>query len=633
MNARKTGNTIKEENNSSPALFSEFKPVTTEAWENQIQKDLKGADYTKKLIWKTSEGFDVRPYYRERDRAGAGSSEPAWFPFIRGNSAADNDWEIREDITVEDVARANEQALHALNRGVSAIGFSLDSIVSDQSMQRLLNDIILDIVSVHFLAGEHSRFTAHTFYSEAKRQHLDPAVLRGSFDYDPMIHSLLTGGNSAWAADKTADYLSWTRQHLPQFRAMTVNAQHFHDSGATTVQELAFALAAGNEYLSQLTEHGLAADDVCRHMQFTFAVGTNYFFEIAKIRAARLLWATIVDQYHPASVDSARMYIHAVSSSRSLTVYDPYVNILRNTTEAMSAGIAGVNSMLIKPFDAAYQPPGAFSTRIARNIQLILKHESYLNKVIDPAGGAYYVEQLTDSIARGAWTLFQEIEKNGGFTAACKVSFIQDKIEESARRSDMNIALRREILLGTNQYPNPGEEMLDKIEEKKGIALEAQVPPLEIKTLKPYRPAAAFEQLRMATEKHVKKGNKKPNVFLLSIGNLAMARARAGFSSNFFGCAGFEIIEYPLFNSLEEALDAVGKHQPDLVVLCSSDDAYEQLVEPLCQKLLGRSVLIVAGNPGEKTEVYKKYGIADFIHMGSNVLETLKGFQKKLKIA
>jgi methylmalonyl-CoA mutase len=283
----------------------------------------------------------------------------------------------------------------------------------------------------------------------------------------------------------------------------------------------------------------------------------------------------------------------------------------------------------VDAYDDAYKCPDEFSARIARNQQIILKEESYFDKIADAPSGSYYIESLTDSIAQHAWKLFQDIEETGGFTAAFKAGTIQDAIAQTAQQRDSDIANRRTIILGTNQYPNQQETMLEKIDACCGCDCSQES---EYKKLRLYRGAEAFEDLRLATEKAVKAGKKKPIVFLLTYGNLAMRKARAGFAQNFFGCAGYEIIDNAGFKTPEEGANAALAAKADIVVLCSSDEEYPELVNGACAVLNGKASVTLAGHPGDNPEAFKAAGVGEFIHVRSNLIETLTGFQKQLGI-
>ena len=623
-----------EKKDQDKKLFSEFSPVSTSKWEEKIRTDLKGADYQKKLIWKTDEGINVKPYYRAEDLEGLEylSALPGEKPFVRGVKKDKNDWIIRQDIYTEDIAEANRIALDAVSRGAGAVGLNVKVVTSHKQMQQLLQGIDITKTGINFMSSRSYPLTLELFIYEIAHRDLEGTRIEGSLNFDAISYLLLHGDfyQSKQGNLDEAEYLIQTiRKRLPGFRTITINGHLFNNAGATLVQELAFSLASGNEYMADLTSKGLPADTVAASLQFSFGIGSNYFMEIAKLRAARLLWTAIVEQYRPENQESSRMFIHSTTSLWNKTVYDPYVNLLRTTTEGMSAAIGNTDSMSILPFDFPYKDESEISRRIARNQQLILKEEAYLDKIVDPAAGSYYIESLTHSIAMHAWELFQLIEEKGGLIECIKTGFIQDEIERSCRKKDMDIAQHKIMILGTNQYANPLESMLQSI-EKPHISPNDE--PSVYKKLRIYRGAHAFEEVRLATENAIVHGKKKPSVFLLTIGNPAMQKVRATFATNFFGCAGYEIIDIASFKAVEKGVKAALDSKAEIVVLCSSDEEYATIATAACSgiKLQNKEVMIlVAGYPEGIVEMLKSNGIDDFIHVRTNVLEFLVNLQKK----
>ena len=612
-------------------MFAEFPPVSTKEWEDVITKDLKGADYEKKLVWKTGEGFNVKPYYRSEDLEALGylQCEPGQFPYLRGEKAEGNDWEIRQDFHVQDIKAANALAAEAVKRGVKGVGLCAKGVETAEQMAQLLHGIDPMTTAIHFMCSKSFGKTLDLFVAYLKDNKIDPTKVKGSIAFDPIAFALKHGEfYESYAKNIEEAKALFTRfiKELPLFRLVSVKAGMLHNSGATITQELGMGLAWANEYLGALTEAGLGVDEVAPRLTFAFCTGSNYFMEIAKLRAARMLWAQIVAQYQPVREESAAAFIHSSASAWNKSIYDPYVNLLRSTTETMSAAIGGANSIHVNNFDEAYRKPDEFGSRIARNQQIILKEESFMDKIVDPAAGSYYNENLTDSIARYAWDQFIAIEEKGGFAKAVVAGYIQDEVARSAAQRDADLASRKLVLTGVNQYPNLNESMAKEIEEthcgcgcgcNKGGAF---------KTLKPYRGAAAFEALRLQTEK----SGRKPKVFLLTYGNLAMRKARAGFATNFFGCAGYEIIDNAGFKTGAEGAKAALAAKADITVLCSSDDEYAELVAAAVPELKGKTHIVLAGYPKEQLDAFKAQGVEEFIHVRSNVLDVLTAFQQKL---
>ncbi|MEA3316371.1 MAG: methylmalonyl-CoA mutase family protein [Bacteroidota bacterium] len=608
-------------------LFEEFPPISTQDWEEKIKKDLKGADYEKKLVWRTIEGFNVKPYYRSEDLENLKHLNylPGEFPYVRGNKTNNNKWYVRQDISVnDDIKLANTIAIEILTKGVDSIAFVIKDKkeLSFNDISILLKDIDLNKTEINFVGAQH----AQTIINYIKENNL--SNISGSVDFDPLA-KLISTGNFCSSSDevlKLSNEILQSSKDFQNFKTIGVNGELFNHAGASIVQELAFSLSMGNHYLSELSSNKI--DEIASKIKFTFGVGSNYFLEIAKFRAARMLWAKIVEAYKPENIEATKMYIHAVTSQWNQTIYDPYVNMLRGTSESMSAAIAGVDSLSVTPFNTSFEETTKFSERIARNTQIILKEESYFDKIVDPAGGSYYIENLTNSIAENAWNLFKEIENKDGFTAAFKEGFIQDEIKKITNKRNLNIATGKEAILGTNKYPN-GLEKMDKEFGIKTILTNTKKDDNAIaEPLNLYRGSQELELLRLKTDRN----EKKPKVFLFNIGNLTMRKARAGFASGFFACAGFDIIDNIGFDTIDEGVNEATKNKADIVVICSSDPEYAELAPEIYNKLNKDAIIVIAGYPKDIIDDLKAAGIKHFIHVKSNLLETLGGFQKELGI-
>ena len=435
-------------------IGQEFPPIPTSEWEAAIHADLAGADYQKKLVWKTPENIAVKPYFRSGDL-------PATLPV---DSKAGNDWEI------------------------------------------------------------------------------------------------------ATPGSEPAD---------------AIRADRFHDSGANAVQELAYAMAAVSDRF--------AADNP--GFSIVFAVGSNYFFEIAKLRAARILWARAVSAFQPQDESSCLIEIHACTALCNKSIFDPFANVLRATTEAIAAVIGGCDSLEVRPF--------RFSDRLAMNIQRLLQEESHFDRVADPAGGSYYVEWLTDALADQGWRLFQQVETEGGYTEAKRS--IDSALAQSRAAKDKSVSSRRRTLVGVNNYPDLKETINEPVEAQDG-----------------WRAASSFEHLRLNTEAFTREGGKRPKVLLLERGDLTMRQARSQFSQNFFGCAGFEI----------EISHEYERSDADLIVLCSSDPEYLALAEEVCPKI--KQPVVVAGDPKAQLEQLKAVGVQGFIHIRTDAIAALTEWEMRL---
>ena len=608
-------------------LFSEFAPVSTEEWMAKITADLKGVPFEKKLVWKTGEGFNVNPFYRAEDIEGLKTTEslPGEFPYVRGTKK-DNDWEVRQNIDVTCFKGANEKALDILNKGITSLGFVIKgSDVNAENIATLLEGICPECVELNFnTCNCKAELLIGILVDYFKAKGVDVEKCKGSIGYDPFKKPLVKGKDNEDWVEATVAVLK-AGAALPGYKVLAVNPCYFNNAGAYISQELGYALAWGNELLAKLTEAGCDVTEVAKNIKFNFGISSNYFMEIAKFRAARWLWAEIVAAYNPACPCACKMNAHAITSKWNMTIYDAHVNLLRSQTEAMSAAIAGVDSITVRPFDETYQTPDDFSERIARNQQLLLKEECHFEKVVDPSAGSYYVEVLTNSLADVAWKLFLEVEDKGGFGAEVAAGEIQKAVNASNEARQKAVATRREILLGSNQFPNFNEVAAEKIQETSTCCCggnncgEPTITALDFS-----RGASEFEALRLATEK----SGKTPKVFMLTIGNLAMRLARSQFSSNLFACAGYKVIDNLGFDTVEAGVEAGA----DILVLCSSDDEYAEFAPAAYKALAGRAEFVVAGAPACMEDL-KAQGIDQFINVKSNVLETLKAFNTKLGIA
>ena len=616
-------------NNTKEKLFSEFQVPTTQEWLDKIEVDLKGADFQKRLVWRTAEGFNVQPFYRREDveKLQTPYAMPGEYPFLRGNKKDDNTWYIRQEIKADDAKEANAKALDILNKGIDSLSFKIPGkMVNVEFIEQLLNGIYCDVVELNFnTCKRHSLELARILTAYFEKKGYDKEKLVDSIDWDP-LEKIVMQGKAVEPILQFAAPLIDALKDYPNFRCITVNAASLNNAGAYIVQELGYALAWGNEYLNLLTDAGVDASLAAKKIKFNMGISENYFMEIAKFRASRLLWANIVRQYDVNDDDACKQCVNAVTSSYNMTVFDAHVNLLRSQTETMSAALGGVHSIVVTLFDAAYEKPNDFSERIARNQQLLLKEECHFNTVADPGAGSYYIEELTTRIAEQAWKLFLSIEDEGGFLKAIQQGTVQDDINATNEKRHTLAAQRREFILGTNQFPNFTETSEGKrpIEHTCGCGHNDATP---YKSINSTRLAADFEQLRIATEQSAK----QPVAFMLTIGNLVWRQARAQFSCNFLAAAGYKVIDNLGFASIEEGIDAALKAGADIVVLCSSDDEYAEYAIPAFNYLNGRAMFVVAGAPA-CTEELKAAGIEHFIHVKVNQLETLKEFNVKLGI-
>lgn len=610
-------------------LFSEFPPVSNEEWMEVVTRDLKGAPFEKKLVWRTKEGFNVQPFYRAEDIEHLPTKDvlPGQFPYVRGTKA-DNNWLVRQDIAVQgDIQQLNTNIKSVMELGANSLGLHfVDECVNAATIQEMLAGIDLDKLEINLYARRDLTVQLIEATKEAlKALGADLGKVRGSFGFNPFRHTLGAGVRWSEWVETSVEVLK-AAEPLTQFTCLSFQSVDLVNAGAYIYQEIGYALAAGADMLAKVSEKsGKSISEVAERIRFEMGIGSNYFMEIAKFRAIRWLWALIVRSNDEKTTERAtKAVVHAETSRWNKTIYDAYVNLLRSMTETMSATIAGVHSVTVNPFDKHYNPKGSdFSRRIARNQQLLLKEESHFDKVVDPAGGSYYIEHLTQAIAEQGWKLFLEVEEQGGFAKLANEGKVQEAVNASNESRHKAVATRRENLLGTNIFPNFTETATEETRAIDNSKVEGK----EITALDKRRGASDFEELRLATEA----SGKTPKVFMLTIGNLAMRLARSQFSSNFFGVAGYKLIDNLGFETVQEGVDAARKAGADIVVLCSSDDEYAEYGPQALEALKGEMPLVIAGAPACMEELQAK-GIEHFVHVKANVLETMQKFNELMGI-
>lgn len=624
-------------------LFSDFPRIGTSEWIEVVNRDLKGRDFQRELNWETDEGFILDPFYRAEDLGESiiRDTLPGQFPYLRG-TRKNNDWYVRREIDVTSFLEANQKVVQLLDAGVTSFGFHLpDYEISEEDLNNLLREVAPDRVELNFrISGRYVVKLAEMVVRYLTAAELDLMSCFGSIEYEPFSTIFNDGVVEPNWVDRAVKVVNITSA-LPFYSAIVVTGNLMNDAGAYSYQELGYALSYGNDLLSMLIEKGVDPSLAAKKIKFKFGVGSNYFMEIAKFRAARWLWAQIVNAYKPIcrhdcdnkAFDgtcrcAAKMNIHAITSRFNQSLYDSYVNLLRTQTEAMSAVIGSVNSLTVRPFDEIYQKPSESAERIAVNQQLLLKEEAHFDKTIDPSSGSYFIETLTNSLVEQSWALFLDNEESGFFNSL-KSGALQDSINSSADRRIEAVANRKELLVGTNQYPDFHERMSDKLEDDKLTIINGEddlTTDTPFKRLNKLRLASQFNQIRLATEQ----SGKRVKVFMLTIGNRTMSMARSQFAANFFASAGYEIIDNHGFNSVAEGVKRARDIGVDILTLCSSDDEYPVFASEAYDLLKGgKEILVVAGAPASMDEL-KAYGIEYFIHLGTNMIELLRSFNEKL---
>jgi len=614
------------ENQNTGFLFSEFPPVNYEEWKQKIKLDLKGIDFSM-LHWHTFGDFDIPPFFLKEHLKPFKyiNQGPGYFPFIK--ESGNNRWFISEDWDITDVKIDNKNILKAYASGTSEVCMSFTNKHSFTRKELGILFENLDLEKIRFvIKGD----TENLSLLKKITPVLSGASVKGGLDYDPLGH-LTRSGSFFHSKDKdlnlAKELFLFTEKHFPYFKVLSPGGYIFAESGASLTQELGFTMAMLSEYLSDLTNLGLSIMDLSKKISFSFGVGPNYFMEIAKIRAARLLWTAMLNSFDSDIDFIPSLFISSRPIHRNITRFDPYTNMLRYTTEVQSAALGGANSIHTLPFDTAVNSKGSeFSKRIARNTQIILQKEAYLEQVIDPGSGSYYIENLTKILAENAWNVFLSIEENGGYLRALEEGVIQEKIKQSREKRKKNVATRKEILLGTNHFPNQQDDDLG-----------SSNPPIRTKVvskhilepIQPYRAAEKFEKVKLTL---IKSGLDKSSVVLFPYGNPAICSARITFATNFLGCAGFKPIVQEPSENLENLIDTCKNMDPRIVVFCSSDTAYPEFIYKAINEIGSDTIYIVTGTPGENEMNYKKAGVRYFIHDSTNVLKTLQSLEQDLHL-
>ena len=579
---------------ATDSLLHEFPPVSTQAWEEAITRDLNGADYAKKLIWQTEEGLAVKPYYRAEDlRELEHLNEAAGDPLCLSGARSDGNWRVREEIDAANPEAANLAARQAVAAGAEEIAFRDVPIHSALDLETLLAN--LQEIPVHF---ENPNEPLLRLLIEHLNGH--NRASRISTGFDPLA-------NLDFAAEVIRDA-------PPALVPFTIHGEGFEESGATAVEEVGLTLAAAVDFLAEMQAREVNIDRAAASMSFSFAIGSNFFFQIAKFRAFRILWAQAVQSFG-GSHESGNTFIHARTSRWNKTVYDPHVNVLRGTTEAISAALGGVDSITAAPFDECYKMPDEASRRLARNTQILLKQEALLSRVADPGAGSYYLEVITDFIAREGWKCMQSFEAAGGYQRAQTGGHVGWMLEQSRAAKENAVESRRRIFTGTNNYANCAERALDRIDVSRVMSHR--------------RATESYERLRLRTERYVAKTGKCPRILLAEFGDVKMRTARSAFATNFFACAGFQIVTQQFDNA-----DEIAGKDADLIVLCSSDAEYLALAAQLSPRLQANrktTSIVIAGNP-DSAEQLRAIGFEDFVHIRSNPIAALTKWQQRLGI-
>ncbi len=697
-------------------ILQDFPTHTYDEWYAAAEKLLKGKPFERTLIKKTYEGIDIKPIYFEQDldKLAHIESLPGQPNYVRGNSptgATTRAWGIAQEITNAAPADFNAAAKNDLSRGQNILNMVLDkaagkgedpgeltgvggvSIANGKDMETALADIDLATTPIMLQCGFSGISAISILVEAAKKQDADLQRLEGCIVSDPVGYLAMEGAlpiSIDKAYDEMAQLTLWAKENAAKLKTIAVTVHPYQFSGCNAFQEIGYALATGVEHIQALLERGLVIDEIAPRMIFSFSIGADFFMEIAKFRAARMLWQQVVSSFG-GNENSCKMYIHARTSTWNKTHVDPWVNMLRVSTEAFSAIAGSVESLHVGPFDEVFRRPNEFSRRIARNVQIVLKDEGHFGRVIDPAGGSWYVETITSQLAEKAWKHFQDLEAEDGILAALKKGIPQQQAAEIAVQRAKNIATRKDRIVGTNMYPNLDEKKektdsfdyaafqqtrkkevaeskkdascndalarIKKTQKEIGAAVvsaaieaasagatlgeisaalradatgDESVTPLNI-----HRGAIPFEQLRRATEAWTEKNGKAPQIFMINMGPIPKHKARADFSTSFLNVGAFDTIPSTGFSSVDEAAEAALSSGAKAAVICATDADYPEIVPPMLAKIKAAQpnmFIILAGYPKEYIESFKEAGIDEFLHIRANALDLLEKLQKHLGV-
>ena len=702
-------------------LLGEFPAVTHDDWRQLVEKELKGAPFEKKMFTRTVEGITLAPIYCRADVADLPhvASLPGLPPFVRGTTAGgyvERPWQVSQALSDPNPTEFNHAARHSIDRGLNALNVVLDratrngidpdwappgdvgfgglSLATCDDLDRALDGICLDKISLFVRSGASALPFAALLLALARRRGIGPSELRGCIEMDPLgvlAHEGKLPQSTRGSYREMAVLTGWAATNAPQLRTICVHSRAWHEGGCHAVQELAYTLATGVEYLRELSHLGLDVNTVAPRMRFAVTVGTNFFLEIAKLRALRMLWSRAV-AVAGGHAEAQKLSLHVRTSLWNKSTVDPYNNLLRSTVEAFAGVLGGCDSMEVGAFDEVVRRPGEFSLRIARNTQLVLQKECGLTHVIDPVGGSWFVEKLTSELATRAWTMFQEVEKSGGMEAAMRAGGPQRDVAATALAKVKAVTSRRESLVGVTRYADPKQSPLDvpevdtrsfhkrralavaahrtSLEEDQNIAVLGQLSKILSATgpalfdacveavgagatlgeitrslrgadlpadpLTPVcitRVAAPVEGLRAAMDR---RAEGPASVFLCNMGPLKDHKARADFVREFFAVGGYEAISPEGFSTPEAAIEAFGASGSEVVVICSTDENYPSLVPRLVAGLrAGKpgSTILLAGYPVDQIEAHKKSGVDGFVHLRADVLDVLTSLPSKPEIS
>ncbi|MFF3948581.1 methylmalonyl-CoA mutase small subunit [Streptomyces sp. NPDC001902] len=621
------------------SLAAEFPDATHEQWRRLVEgvlrkagKDVSGQAAEDALSTTLEDGLTTRPLYTAPDAPDAFGDRvglPGFAPFTRGGSPAGGvlgGWDVRQRHARPDAARANEAVLADLENGVTSLWLVLgDAGLPVSALGAALDGVYLDLAPVVLEAGADFEAAGQALLALYDERGVARRAARGNLGADPLGHVARTGDADALAAHTAAAAGLARRAHeqYPGLRALTVDALPYHEAGGSAAEELGASLATGVAYLRALTEAGLPVDAACGQLEFRYAATADQFLTIAKLRAARRLWARVAQVCGATAAVGQRQ--HVVTSPVMMTRRDPWVNMLRTTVATLGAGVGGADSVTVLPFDHALGLPDAFARRIARNTSTILLEESHLARVVDPAGGSWYVERLTDELAGAAWAWFQELERAGGQAAALASGLVADRLAATWAKRAQALAKRREPITGVSEFPLLSEAPVER--DPAPAAPSGGLPKV--------RRDEAYENLRARSDAHLAATGSRPKVFLAALGPAAAHTGRVTFAANLFQAGGVEPVHDPVTVDAATVAEAFARSGAQIACLCSSDALYEERAADVAAalKAAGAGRVFLAGRPGGHEQAYTAAGVDGFVFAGGDAVAVLTSVLDRMGVA
>ncbi|MFB8444640.1 methylmalonyl-CoA mutase family protein [Streptomyces niveus] len=619
---------------SGLSLAAEFPAPTHEQWQGLVAgvlrksgRDVSGAAAEDALSTSLEDGLTTRPLYTAADAPGD-AGMPGFAPFTRGGTPggpAPGGWDVRQRHARTDPARTNEAVLDDLANGTTSLWLAVGAAgVPVSGLAEALDGVYLDLAPIALDAGDEFPAACAELLRLYDERDVPRGEVRGTLGADPIGRLARTGDETPGLQDAAAELAGRCHREYPELRALVVDALPYHEAGGSAVQELGCSLAAGVAALRDLTAAGLSVEAACGQLEFRYAATADQFLTIAKLRAARRLWARVAEVSGAGPAGAAQRQ-HAVTSSVMMTRRDPWVNMLRTTVASLAAGVGGADSVTVLPFDHTLGLPDGFARRIARNTSTILIEESHLGRVIDPAGGSWYVERLTDDLAHAAWAWFQEIERAGGQRAALRDGLIAERLAATWATRSEKLARRREPVTGVSEFPQLAEAPV----------VRDAPPPAATGGLPTVHRDDAFEALRSRSDAHLASTGARPRVLLAALGPAAAHTARVTFASNLFQSGGVEPVHDPVTVDATTVADALTASGATLACLCSSDPVYAEQAAQVAAalKAAGATRVYLAGRPGEQRETLIRAGVDEFVAVGDDAVAVLSAALDHLGVA